>query len=290
MNQYIVGIGEVLWDCFDAHRTLGGAPFNFSFHVHQFGFQALAISAIGDDQLGLEIEQVCQLKGLDYFFPRMPYPTGEVYVQMDRHGVPAYTICDDRAWDHIPFLPSMLPIAQHTRAVCFGSLAQRSADSRASIYAFLDATPIDALRIFDINLRMNYYSQDIIDSSLLRANVLKLNYDELLILQQIYHFADMGLEDACRYLLQTYDLRYLILTCGEDGSYVFTLDAMSFLPTPDVRVKDTVGAGDSFTAAFIASVLRAKPLPEAHRIAVEVSAYFCTQSGATPTLLTSLLM
>ena len=289
MDQYIVGIGEVLWDCFDDHRTLGGAPFNFSFHIHQFGFRSLAISAIGDAPLGREIEQVCHLKGLDYLFPRLPYPTGEVRVQMDDKGVPSYTICEDRAWDHIPFLPSMQTIAQQTQAVCFGSLAQRNADSRASIYAFLDAMPTDALRIFDINLRLDYYSREIINSSLQRANVLKLNNDELHILQQMYHFADMSKEDACRHLLQTYNLRYLILTCGEDGSYVFTRDAMSFLPTPKVEVVDTVGAGDSFTAAFIASILRDKALEEAHRIAVDVSAYVCTQAGATPTLPSYLL-
>ena len=289
MNQYVIGIGEVLWDCFGDHRTIGGAPFNFSFHVHQFGFHALAISAIGADQLGRDIEQACQFYGLPYIFPALPYPTGEVHIQMDAQGHPSYTICDDRAWDHIPFLPSMQSIAQTTLAVCFGSLAQRSPHSRASIYAFLDATPADSFRIFDINLRLDYYSKDIIDSSLQRANVLKLNHDELLILQRMYHLGDMALEDACRYLLRTYSLRFLILTCGEDGSYVFSLDEMSFLPTPLVQVVDTVGAGDSFTASFIASVLQHQSLHDAHRMAVDVSAYVCTQSGATPTLPSSLL-
>lgn len=289
MDQYIVGIGEVLWDCFDDHRTLGGAPFNFSFHVHQFGFPSLAISAIGDDQLGREIEQVSHVKGLDYLFPRLPYPTGQVHVQMDDKGVPSYTICEDRAWDHIPFLPSMPSIAQHTLAVCFGSLAQRNQDSRASIYAFLDAMPADALRIFDINLRLDYYYREIIDSSLQRANVLKLNEEELVVLQRMYDLAEMSQEEACRHLLQRYDLRYLILTCGEDGSYVFTQEEVSFLPTPKVQLQDTVGAGDSFTAAFIASILRGKALEEAHRVAVDVSAYVCTQSGATPTLPSYLL-
>ena len=289
MNQYVIGIGEVLWDCFGDHRTIGGAPFNFSFHVHQFGFHALAISAIGADQLGRDIEQACQFYGLPYIFPALPYPTGEVHIQMDAQGHPSYTICDDRAWDHIPFLPSMQSIAQNTLAVCFGSLAQRSPHSRASIYAFLDATPADSFRIFDINLRLDYYSKDIIDSSLQRANVLKLNNDELHILQQMYHFADMSKEEACRHLLQRYDLRYLILTCGEDGSYVFTQEEVSFLPTPKVQVQDTVGAGDSFTAAFIASILRGKDLEESHCLAVNVSAYVCTQSGATPTLPSYLL-
>ena len=290
MNQYIVGIGEVLWDCFNDHRTIGGAPFNFSFHVHQFCFNALAISAIGDDQLGRDIEQHCQLNGLSYIFPTVSYPTGEVLIQMDHNGLPSYTICHNRAWDHIPFLPSMQHIAQNTLAVCFGSLAQRSPQSRASIYAFIDAMPSDALVIFDINLRLEYYSKDIIDSSLERANVLKLNYDELLILQDMYQYTDMSIEDACRHILRTHGLRLLILTCGEDGSYVFSSDAMSFLPTPLVQVVDTVGAGDSFTASFIASLLRHKSLEESHRIAVAVSSYVCTQSGATPSLPPSLLI
>lgn len=288
-DKYIVGIGEVLWDCFEGHRTLGGAPFNFSFHAHQLGFNALAISAIGDDQLGREIQDLCQHRGLPYLFPVLPFETGEVRVEMDDHGVPSYTICADRAWDHIPFLPSMESVAQHTQAVCFGSLAQRSPVSRASIYAFLDAMPADALVVFDINLRLDYYSKDLIDSSLARANVLKLNYEELLVLQRLYHYTAMSIEDTCRYILGAHGLRLLILTCGEDGSYVFSKDEMSFLPTPQVQVVDTVGAGDSFTAAFVVSLLQHKSLQEAHRIAVDVSGYVCTQAGATPTLPSYLL-
>ena len=142
--------------------------------------------------------------------------------------------------------------------------------------------PSDALRIFDINLRQKWYTEEVIKTSLQKANVLKINDDELLIIQRMFGYIDITQENTCRLIMRDYQLDMLILTCGDKGSYIFTKDEMSYLSTNDIEVVDTVGAGDSFTASFIASMLKGKTIHEAHRIAVNVSAFVCTQAGATP--------
>lgn len=283
MDNYIVGIGEVLWDHFEDKDdyVLGGAPFNFAYHVNQFGLNSLVISAIGNDKLGQKLEADVRKKNVPYMLERLNLPTGVVNIK-EVDGKPRYDILTERAWDYIPNTEQLKEIAANTKAVCFGSLAQRSETSRNSILAFLDAMPSDALRIFDINLRQNWYSKEVIKTSLQKANVLKINDDELLIIQRMFGYIDITPENTCRLIMRDYQLDMLILTCGDKGSYIFTKDEMSYLSTNDIKVVDTVGAGDSFTASFIASMLKGKTIHEAHRIAVNVSAFVCTQEGATP--------
>ena len=283
MDNYIVGIGEVLWDYFEDKDdyVLGGAPFNFSYHVNQFGLNSLVISAIGNDKLGQKLEADVKKKNVPYMLERLNLPTGVVNVK-EVDGKPRYDILTERAWDYIPNTEQLKEIAANTKAVCFGSLAQRSETSRNSILTFLDAMPSDALRIFDINLRQNWYSKEVIKTSLQKANVLKINDEELLIIQRMFGYIDITPENTCRLIMRDYQLDMLILTCGDKGSYIFTQDEMSYLSTNDIKVVDTVGAGDSFTASFIASMLKGKTIHEAHRIAVNVSAFVCTQEGATP--------
>lgn len=283
MDNYIVGIGEVLWDHFEDKDdyVLGGAPFNFAYHINQFGLNSVVISAIGNDKLGQNLEADVRKKNVPYILERLNLPTGVVNVK-EVDGKPRYDILTERAWDYIPNTEQLKEIAANTKAVCFGSLAQRSETSRNSILAFLDAMPSDALRIFDINLRQNWYSKEVIKTSLQKANVLKINDDELLIIQRMFGYIDITQENTCRLIMRDYQLDMLILTCGDKGSYIFTKDEMSYLSTNDIKVVDTVGAGDSFTASFIASMLKGKTIHEAHRIAVNVSAFVCTQEGATP--------
>ena len=282
-NNYVVGFGEVLWDFLMKERMykLGGAPFNFAYHTKQFGLNSLIISAIGEDDLGRKLEQAIQEKQLPYQLAHLPQETGVVNV-INTDGIPQYEILENKAWDYIPLSEEVLQIAAQTQAICFGSLAQRNSVTRATLYAFLEAMPADALRIFDINLRQNWYSEEIITTSLQKANILKINEEELHILQQMFNHTNRNEENTCRQLMQDYQLDMLILTCGNKGSYVFSREEMSYLTTREVEVEDTVGAGDSFTASFIASILGGKSLREAHRIAAQVSAYVCTQSGATP--------
>ena len=284
-NNYVVGFGEVLWDFLmkEEMYKLGGAPFNFAYHTKQFGLNSLIISAIGEDDLGRKLEQAIQEKQLPYQLAHLPQETGVVNV-INTDGIPQYEILENKAWDYIPLSEEMLQIAAQTQAICFGSLAQRNSVTRATLDAFLEAMPADALRIFDINLRQNWYSEEIITTSLQKANILKINEEELHILQQMFNHTNRNEENTCRQLMQDYQLDMLILTCGNKGSYVFSREEMSYLTTREVEVEDTVGAGDSFTASFIASLLCGMSLRDAHRIATNVSAYVCTQEGATPVI------
>lgn len=286
MNNIIVGMGEALWDCLPEGKKIGGAPANFAYHVSQFGFDSRVVSAVGTDTDGDEILDVFAQKKLHTQIERVPYPTGTVLVILDAVGVPCYDIRKGVAWDNIPFTDELRNLALCTRAVCFGSLAQRSAVSRATINRFLDTMPdVDGqLKIFDINLRQGFYTKEVLCDSMCRCNVLKINDEELVTISRIFGYPDIDFQDKCRILLAKYNLKMLILTCGINGSYVFTPGAVSFQETPKVKVADTVGAGDSFTAAFTAAILSGKPVSEAHKLAAEVSAYVCTQNGAMPEL------
>lgn len=273
-----------MWDCLPEGRKIGGAPANFAYHASQFGFKAYAVSAVGNDSLGDETIDALKLKGLNLEMPRVDYPTGQVMVTLDANGVATYDIRENAAWDNIPLTPGMEAMASRCGAVCFGSLAQRNAVSRQTIYRFLDATPRECIRVFDINLRQNFYTKEIIQESLRRCNVLKINDDELEMIGGMFGYPHLDAENKCWLILGKYDLDMVILTCGVNGSYVFSRGAVSHLQTPRVEVADTVGAGDSFTGSFVASVLSGKSITEAHRIAVGVSAYVCTQNGAMPIL------
>lgn len=285
-QSIVVGMGEALWDVLPEGKKLGGAPANFAYHVSQFGLESRIVSAVGQDKLGSEILDNFREKQLYGLIETVPYPTGTVQVELDAEGVPCYDIKEGVAWDNIPYTQALEGLAHQTCAVCFGSLAQRSIVSRETIHHFLDAMPEneDTLRIFDINLRQGFYTKEILCDSFRRCNVLKINDEELVTVSRMFGYPGIDLQDKCWILLAKYNLKMLILTCGTNGSYVFTPGVVSFQETPRVPVADTVGAGDSFTAAFCASLLKGKSVPEAHKLAVEVSAYVCTQSGAMPEL------
>lgn len=285
MEKYIVGMGEALWDCLPEGRKIGGAPANFAYHAAQFGFNSLAVSAIGNDELGDEIVETFDQNNLKYRLERVGFPTGTVQVTLDEKGIPCYEIMENVAWDNIPYSPELEEVAKNCVAVCFGSLAQRNSVSKETINRFLDAMPEteDVLKVFDINLRQHFYCKETIENSLNKCNILKINDEELVVVSEMFGYEkNLSQEDACRRILNEYNLRMLILTCGTEGSYVLTADETSFQPTPKVEVADTVGAGDSFTGSFIASILKGKTIVEAHKRAVEVSAYVCTQNGAMP--------
>ena len=257
-------MGEALWDVLPEGKKLGGAPANFAYHISQFGLNSRVVSAVGDDKLGTEILENFREKKLFGIVETVPYPTGTVQVELDAEGVPA----------------------RHTRAVCFGSLAQRSVVSRETINRFLEAMPEgdEILKIFDINLRQGFYTKEILCHSFSKCNILKINDEELVTVSRMFGYPGIDLQDKCWILLAKYNLKMLILTCGVNGSYVFTPGSVSFVETPKVVVADTVGAGDSFTATFVASILKGKSVREAHELAVKVSAYVCTQNGAMPVL------
>ena len=267
MKNTVVGLGEILWDVFPERKVLGGAPANFAYHASQFGFNGYAVSAIGNDLLGKEILKSLEEKELNYLIEQTDFPTGTVKVQLDGRGIPTYEITENVAWDNIPFTTRLENLAKNTTTVCFGSLAQRNEVSRATIHKFLDLMPADSLKVFDINLRLKYFSKDIITTSLNKASALKINDEEIVKIAEIFELQGTD-EELCQQLLDKYKLKFLILTKGTRGSYVLTPYEKSFLATPKVTIADTVGAGDSFT----------------HQLAVEVSAYVCQQHGAMPRL------
>lgn len=286
MKDLVIGMGEALWDVLPEGKKIGGAPANFAYHVSQFGLPGHVVSAVGKDALGKEIIENFTSKGLNFHIAEVPYPTGTVQVELDQVGVPQYDIKENVAWDNIPFTPELKDIASRTKAICFGSLAQRNIVSRQTISQFLDAMPVtaDSLVVFDVNLRQGFYNKEILCDSMDRCNILKINDEELITVSRMFGYPGIDLQDKCWILLGKYNLKMLLLTCGINGSYVFTPGKVSFQPTPKVDVADTVGAGDSFTAAFIASILKGDSVEEAHSKAVRTSAFVCTRNGAMPKL------
>ncbi len=200
MNKIIIGLGEVLYDVLPQGAKLGGAPANFAYHASQFGYDAVAVSAVGNDALGDQALATFDKNGLKYIIPRVSYPTGTVNVKLDAEGVPTYTFTPDVAWDHIPFTPEMQEAAKNAGAVCFGSLAQRSKESRETIMRFLEATPKDCLKIFDINLRGTFYDKDTIQNGLRHCDILKINDEELIIVGRLFGYPGLrgGTRPRCQ--------------------------------------------------------------------------------------------
>lgn len=283
-GDIVVGLGEALWDILPDGKKLGGAPANFAYHCAQCGLDSWAVSAIGDDRLGEEIVEQLQQKNMKYILEMVAYPTGTVQVELSPSGVPTYEIKEGVAWDNLPFTPRIEELAKQTRAVSYGSLAQRSVVTRNTINAFLDAMPKDDDRfiIFDVNLRQNFYTPETLENSMERCNIMKINDEELVAVSRMFGYPGIDLKDKCWLLLGRYNLKILVLTCGVNGSYVFTPGHVSFLPTPKVEVADTIGAGDSFSAVFVSSLLKGCSIKDAHHNAINYSAFVCTQPGAMP--------
>ena len=213
MNDVIVGMGEVLWDMLPKGKKIGGAPANFAYHVSQYGFDGCVVSAVGDDKLGNEILESFNNRRLNYLIQRVPYPTGTVQIELDEAGIPCYEIKENVAWDNIPFTVDLEKLAKKTRAVCFGSLAQRNTVSRETINRFLDVMSDAAgqYRVFDVNLRQGFYDKEILCNSMKRCNILKINDEELIAVSRMFEYPGINLEDKCRALLSEYGLEILIL-------------------------------------------------------------------------------
>ena len=280
----VAGIGELLWDVLPSGKQLGGAPCNFAFHAMQAGCECFLLSAIGRDDLGNELKDVIRELGLsNQYVQENEFPTSTVTVKLDENGHPDFTIHENVAWDHIHWKKDMEKLAKELDAVCFGSLAQRNHESEHSIISFITATKPECLKVFDINLRQKYFSKEIIINSIKLSDVLKLNEDELPVIAGYFGFKGSP-EKQLDQIHSHFKLKYVIYTLGSKGSIIKSAEELSFTEAPKVQVADTVGAGDSFTAIFIAGILKGIPLKEIHRKATEIAAYVCTQKGATPKL------
>ena len=277
----VIAVGEIVWDMLPAGKQLGGAPLNFAFFSKELGAEAYAVSAIGNDVLGDETLAVASATGvnLDYL-QRNNLPTSRVLISLDSEGVPQYEIVENVAWDALECPQMILNLVKDASVMCWGSLAQRSVTSRQSVLAMLSAAPKECVKVFDINIRQHYYSREVIETSLGYADILKLNEDELPLVASILGLSGPE-HDIVSQLIEKYALKYLVYTHGADFSEVYSATGeYSHVPTPKVKVVDTVGAGDSFTAVFVTSILQGLSMAESHARAVEVSAYVCTQNGA----------
>ena len=291
MNSNVIGVGEVLWDLLLTGPQLGGAPANFAYHAHALGAQAQVITRVGKDNYGREIIRRFHEMGLTETTIQIDetVPTGTAKVALSGAGLAHFTIQENVAWDHIAVTSKALAAAREAGAICFGSLAQRCEPSRHTIQQLVAAAPADALRVFDINLRQQFYSRDLIEESLQLANVLKLNDDELPTLAAMFNLTGSPVHQIGQ-LAQTFSLRLVALTRGPNGSLLYQKDndnnevRWSDCPSHPVKVVDTVGAGDSFTAAMVLGLLRKMDLNEINTIANEVARYVCSQPGATPTM------
>ena len=272
----ILGIGEIVWDCLPGEKKLGGAPVNFAYHAMQLGAESYPVSAVGADLLGEETLAACKGYGLDTSYIQVnSLPTSRVLITLDDAGVPTYEIVENVAWDALVATPEALALAARADAVCWGSLSQRNEASRLAVQQILSAVPAAAMKVFDINLRQHYFNREVVETSLRQANVLKLNEQELPIVLCMLGAADMA------ELISRYKLDYLIYTGGAAYSEIHSPKGLlSHIETPEVKVADTVGAGDCFTAAFVSSILQGETPAAAHEKAVRLSAWLCTLKGA----------
>ncbi len=282
VKPLVAGIGELLWDVFPEGKMPGGAPANFAFHAFQYGCEAILISAVGNDQLGKELHAHLDKMNLNTkYIQQNSYPTGTVTVQRGKNGQPCYTIHENTSWDNIRFDREIHKISEQLDAVCYGTLGQRNEVSGETIQKVLSNLKPGCLKIFDINLRQHYYSAEIIEESLKQADILKLNDEELKVVAEMYRITGTA-EEQLEQLVSRYKLKYLVYTLGANGSLILSADEKSFLNAPQVKVADTVGAGDSFMAVFTAGILQGDNLKTAHQKANKAAAFVCSQSGACP--------
>ncbi len=281
----VVGLGEILWDLFPEGKILGGAPANFAYHARVLGDQGIPVSRVGTDALGREIRlRLSELGVSDRQVQTDPArPTGTVRVELDSRGVPAFTITPEVAWDYLEWSGELQALAGRADAVCFGSLAQRSTQSRWTIRSFLAAVRRRALRVFDVNLRQSWYSEEVLSESLAASSILKLNESELPVMLRT-----LGLDEprepvqGCRLLRERFNLELVCLTLGEQGSLLVGEAGEHRHPGFRVQVADTVGSGDAFTAALCHHRLRGASLERIGKAANRYGAWVASQAGATP--------
>lgn len=278
----VLSLGELLWDMLPTGKRAGGAPVNFVYHAAMNGAEGYAISAVGQDPLGDELVKAIEQSGVKSIIQRNAWPTSTVEVSL-KSGIPEYTIVKGVAWDHLLLTRELIDLVEKSDAICFGTLALRSPETHDTIIELLKHARPDALKFFDINLRGDHYSKELIQELLGYATVFKLNDAELLLLRDMFNIRGASDDEACRWFITTFNLDYVVLTGGATFSTIIARSGeTSTLATPRVEVTDTVGAGDSFSGTFTAKILTGASLQEAHRASVNTAAFVYTQDGAWP--------
>ncbi len=279
----IVGLGEVLWDVLPTGKELGGAPANFAYISNQLGNRTIIASRVGDDENGKEILQKLEKVGVDISQIQKDagHRTGTVKVSL-QNGQAGYEIAENSAWDFLEFTEDWQDLAQNCDAVCFGSLAQRNSVSRETIQEFVKLTKPGCLRIFDVNLRQNYFSESVLFESLQLANIAKLNHEELPIIVEMFGTKGSNQIEQALNLRETFALRLVCLTRGGAGSLLIDETEISAHSGIKIEIADTIGAGDSFTATLADGILRGWSLVEINEKANRIGAFVASQTGAMP--------
>lgn len=280
----IVGLGEILWDLLPSGPQLGGAPANFAYCAHLLGDRGIVGSRVGNDQLGKGIREALEKVGIPDQFLQADdsQPTGMVRVLVDSAGQPKFEITQPVAWDYLDWTEDWQGLAKSADAVCFGSLAQRSEKSRTTILSFLDATRSNAVLMFDVNLRQEFFSAEIICQSLHRANAMKLNHEEVPRVRELLAITERDDISFCRNIMERFNLKLICITRGEKGSLLCDRRDVHEHAGYRVKVKNTVGAGDAFTAALVHGYLQQRTLAEMNDVANRMGAWVASHSDAMP--------
>jgi len=281
---HVVGIGELLWDLLPAGKQLGGAPANFAYITSLLGNQGVAASRVGNDALGNEARERLKALGLptEYLQSDPLHETGTVKVQIDGAGQPRYQIIPGVAWDFLEWTPQWRALAEKADAICFGSLAQRSKQSRETIRAFLQASRPETARVFDVNLRQSFYGAEVLTSAFAIADIVKLNHEELPHVMRLLGLAYDGDVSSAERLRETQRLKLVCVTRGEHGSVLADASGTHAHPGFEIQVADTIGAGDAFTAGLVNCYLRRASLAEMNEMANRAGAWVASHVGATP--------
>ena len=268
---------------------LGGAPANFAHQAAALGARAAMVTRVGNDDLGREVLRCFAAAGLPSETVQLDpaRPTGTVAVALDESGSPQYTFSKDPAWERLEATSAALRAVRDADAVSFGTLGQRSAISRRAIQQLIAAAPVDALKIFDMNLRLDFYSRELIYESMRLSNVLKMNDAELAAVTAMFSLQG-DVRQRIEKLVRMFGFKVVVVTRGPSASLIFRAACWSELSPRPVQVVDTVGAGDAFAAALTIGLLAGKSLGEVHGGAAELARYVCSQRGATPPIPESL--
>ncbi len=281
----MVGLGEVLWDLFPERACLGGAPTNFAYITTLLGDRGIVASRVGEDSRGQEALQRMRELGLDIDHVQRDreHTTGTVKVELNSKGLARYEIAHPVAWDFLTWTTDWEHLAKTADAVCFGSLAQRSDESRATIRRFVGATAARAVRIFDVNLRQAYYSQETLAESMRLADIVKLNDEELPKIMSLSKIAQSDELSSARGLMAAHDLKMVCVTRGSRGSLLVRGEESHDHAGFQIRVADTVGSGDAFTAGLVHQYLRGASLQAMNEMANIVGAWVASEVGGMPT-------
>ncbi|QDT37653.1 carbohydrate kinase family protein [Stratiformator vulcanicus] len=279
-----VGLGELLWDIFEDGERPGGAPANVAYHANQLGLRGVIVSRVGSDERGNGLLDHLQTKSLSrrYVQQDETHPTGTVTVHNANTG-PAYSIHEDVAWDYIDATDDVLALMREADAICFGSLAQRTEQSRKTIQRCLDAGSENCLKVFDVNLRPPHNSADVMRPSATLCNVLKLNEDEVPDVAEMLGMAEREIEPFAKAFAESQNA-IVAITLGSEGCLLSRGDEIHRAPSKQVEVADTVGAGDSFTAGLVYGLLHDWPLEKVGRFANRIGGLVASSEGAMPDL------